>query len=133
VPRLPFLILAVLIAVAPCHGAVSEATVSIQQTKESKKRCELAIAAVDDHRLKSPQKQVRLSPGRHLLAIQVNFVLGNSKGESFATAADAPLEQVFEPHHYTIDGTLSPTGGLKLHIEDQEKKREYVRSRKRHE
>jgi hypothetical protein len=45
--------------------------------------------------------------------------------------ADAPLVQMFEAHHYSIDGTLSSTGALKLHVQDETKKSDESHSPKR--
>jgi hypothetical protein len=82
------------------------------------KGCAVAILAVDDHHFKSPQKQVSVPPGRHVLLLHVTE-MGPDKGY-----ADAPLEETFEPDgRYSITGILSMEKGTFFADFVNEKKR----------
>ena len=83
---------------------------------------------MDGHALKSPQEQVSVSPGRHVLSLRVSFVLGSSSG-----AAHSSLDEVFKPHRYTLDGEFcrSQSGAvaaglavLKLLLIDEDDRRQ---------
>jgi hypothetical protein len=126
--------LIILIACASLsRGATPEATISARQYKSGEARtCELAIVAVDGHRLKSPQSHVRFARGRHSLTVQVTFLWAFPGKKPGVEQADASLVQMFEAHHYSIDGQLSSTGALKLHVQDETKKSDESRSRKQH-
>ena len=80
--------------------------------------CVLAIVAIDGKSLRSPQKQVSLSPGRHHLSIRV--WLGGA--DRSILHADVPLNESFKPHHYWIDGEMLKGGLFKLRIEDEDKR-----------
>jgi hypothetical protein len=125
--------LIILIACASLsRGATPEATVSARQYKSGEARtCELAIVAVDGHRLKSPRTQVRFPPGRHSLTVHVTFLWAFPGQKPKVEEADAPLVQMLEAHHYSIEGKLSSTGALKLHVQDETKKSEESRTPKR--
>ena len=125
--------LIILIACASLsRGATPEATVSARQYKSGEAHtCELAIIAIDGHRLKPPQSQVHFAPGRHSLTVHVIFLWAFPGQKPKVEEADAPLVQMFEAHHYSIDGKLSSTGALKLHVQDETKKSEESHSRKR--
>ena len=115
-------------------GATSEATVSTRQYKSGEPRsCEIAIIAVNGHRLKSPQTQARFPPGRHVLTMQVTFLWRKPGAEAKVEAADASLTHEFEARRYSIEGTLSSSGKLKLRVDDEAKKRAESSSRKRHQ
>lgn len=124
--------LIILIAAASlCRGATPEAIVSTRQYRSGEPRsCELAIAEVDGHRLKSPQTRVRFPAGRHSLTVKVTFLWAFPGKKPGVEQADASLVQMFEAHHYSIDGKLSSTGALKLHVEDETKNGEQSRARK---
>ena len=123
----------ILIAVASLsRGATPEATVSTRHYKTGEAHtCELAIVEVDGRRLKSPQSKVRFAAGRHSLTVRVTFLWAFPGKKPKVEEADASLAQMFEAHHYSIDGKLSSTGALKLHVEDETKKSEELRPRKR--
>ena len=94
---------------AVCHAATPRAIVTVQRQHHpfEDHSCghsltvirQIAIVAVDGHALKSPQQQVSVSPGRHVLSLLVSFVVGSSRG-----AAHPPLDAVFKPHRYSLDG-----------------------------
>jgi hypothetical protein len=125
----------ILIAAASLsRGATSEATVSARQYKRGEPHtCEIAIVAVDGHRLKAPQTQVRFPPGRHALTMLVTFLWGNTRAEAKVETADASLAQEFEAHRYSIEGKLSSGGKLDLRVDDEDKKRAELSSRKRNQ
>ena len=124
-------IVALVAAASVCHGATSDATVSVREYKRGEAHtCEFAIVEVDGHRLKTPQAQVRFPPGRHALTVQVTFLWGGSRATAKVTSADASLVQKFEPQHYIVDGQLSPTGALKLSVKYKDKRHGELRSQK---
>jgi hypothetical protein len=126
-------VVTLIVAASVSLGATPEATVSARQYKRGEPRsCELAIVAVDGHRLKSPRTQVRFPSGRHVLTVQVTFLQGKSRAVATVVAADASLVQEFEAHRYTIEGQLVYSGKLTLRVDDEEKKRDESRSRKQH-
>jgi hypothetical protein len=126
--------LIVLLALAAvCAAATPEAIVAARQHKSGEPRsCEIAIVAVDGRRLTSAQKQVRVSPGRHVLTVQVTFLWRYPGAKPKVEVADASLLEDFEAARYSIDGTLSSSGKLRLRVENEDRKRELrPRGRKR--
>jgi hypothetical protein len=63
--------------------------------------------------------------------VNVTFLWAFPGQKPKVEAADASLVQMFEAHHYSIDGKLSSTGALKLHVQDETKKSEESHSPKR--
>jgi hypothetical protein len=100
-----------------CSGASPRAVVVVQQHRPAENHsCAIAIVGVDGRSFKSPQQSISLSPGHHILFLRVRDARGR------LPQADAPLYEMFEAHHYTIDGELSPTGSFKLLFIDEDKR-----------
>src|SRR5204862_6425318 len=79
-------IVALVAAASLCHGATSDATVSVREYKRGEAHtCEFAIVEVDGHRLKTPQAQVRFPPGRHALTVHVTALWGASPARAEVT------------------------------------------------
>ena len=118
---------------AACPAATPDAIVSARQyTSGEPRSCEITIVAVDGRRLTSPQQQVRVRPGRHVLTVEVRFLWRYPGAKPKVEVADASVLEEFEAARYTIEGSLSPSGKLRLRVENEDRKRELSsRERKR--
>lgn len=110
--------LTLLVALASICAAGQPRTFIDVQRHPEPHSCVLAIVAIDGKSLRSPQKQVSLSPGRHRLSIRV--WLGGA--DRSVVNADALLDQSFKPHRYWIDGEMLKGGLFRLRIEDEDER-----------
>jgi hypothetical protein len=96
------------------YAGGQQATLTILPSKT----CSVVIVSVDGRALRSPQRKIKLTPGRHVLSLRVSDALGQ------LPTAEAPLDNKFEAHDYTFQFTLSRTGGLDGHLADLAKQKE---------
>ena len=97
----------VLIVASPfSYAAPSDAAV----TAERDESCGVAIVAVDGRPLKSPQQNVRVSPGHHVLLLRI------SPAAYPTFSSNVPQDGTFEAgEQYTVRGLFAPgTGILKV-------------------
>ena len=97
------------------YAAGTNATLTMLRGKS----CAAVVVSIDGRALKSPQQQISLAPGRHVLSLRVTDALGR-----FPTA-DAPLDTTFDAgHRYTFQAELSNTGKLDGRLTDLTKEKE---------
>jgi hypothetical protein len=81
----------------------------------------ITFVSVDGQRLKPPQSQISVSPGRHHLALGVDLAALGWRGPAAPSGViDAPLDDSFKAKHsYTLHGTLAQTGRFTLVVVDE--------------
>ncbi len=83
----------------------------------------IRFVAVDGHSLSSPQQQIKISSGRHVLHFRVSLPLLGWRFPGVSDEAYGPFDYSFEAnHHYTVDGRLSRTGSFTLLVTDEDKR-----------
>jgi len=108
-------VLSLLIASAALCHAAPDASVATEQDES----CGVAIVAVDGHPLKSPQQNIRVSPGHHVLLLRISPT-------AYPTfSSNVPQDGTFEAGgQYTVRGLFSPATGI-LKVRFGHKKRSH--------
>jgi hypothetical protein len=102
-----------LLIVIALAGIASAATPkAFVAVKTNKPSCKIEIIAVDGHSLKSPQQQITISPGRHLISLRVK----DMHGKVYETDG---LDFTFKPdHHHSIIGWWTAEDKMTVRIGD---------------